>query len=72
MTDSLSFEVIETVAADDVDANELSPPLHEVIHPEALDSVFRNGSGSVTFDYRDYRVTVDAEGDVGLAPLESR
>jgi hypothetical protein len=48
-------------AREDVRVDELSPPLYDVIDPEALEELFRDTSGRVTFEYRDYEVTVDDE-----------
>lgn len=52
---------VATALADreNVPTDELSPPLYEVVDPEALASLFRNTSGRVTFEYREYEVTVD-------------
>lgn len=46
-------------ARENVDVDDLSPPLYDVIDPEALEALFRDTSGCVTFQYRDYEVTVD-------------
>jgi hypothetical protein len=51
-------------AHENVGVDELAPPLYDVIDPEALENLFRNTSGSVTFEYREYEVTVDDEYDV--------
>jgi hypothetical protein len=48
-------------AREDVRVDELSPPLYNVIDLKALEELFRNTSGRVTFEYRDYEVTVDDE-----------
>lgn len=39
----------------------LSPPLYDVIDPEALEDLFRNTSGRLVFEYGEYEVTVDDE-----------
>lgn len=44
-------------------------PLHEVVDPEALDTVFRDGAGRVSFEYEGYAVTVDNESGVEASPL---
>ena len=49
----------ELAAHENVDVDELSPPLYDVIDPEALEDLFRNTTGRVTFEYREYEVTVD-------------
>ena len=72
---SPSLAVVEAVAAAaDVDPADLHPPLYEAIDPIALDRLFADGSerssnrsGRVTFTYRDYEVTVAADGTVTLA-----
>lgn len=77
---SLTEAVIEAVAsASGLDALEVANefgPLYEVIDPSALDSLFQSSDGSsrsvgsVTFEYADYRVTVDQTGRVELANRE--
>jgi hypothetical protein len=72
MNDSLSYEIIEAIAdAEGVDPLELSIPLYDAIHPEALDSLFRDTTGHLTFEYHDYLVTVDHEGTVEVASVEA-
>ena len=67
---SLSVTVIEAVAAAKrVDPVDLPSPLADSIDPDALDVLFRNGTGRVSFDYSGYEVTVDANGTVDLAPF---
>lgn len=68
---NLSQSVVEAVAdAEGVDPLELSPPLYEVIDPDALDRVFAvtpaNGrmDGQLTFLYNGYEVTVCGDGYV--------
>ena len=66
---SLSTEVIRAIAAEEgVDALELSPPLYDVIDPDALDALFHNTSGRIAFEYRGYTVTVTSEGTVTTEP----
>ncbi|WP_408958616.1 HalOD1 output domain-containing protein [Natrinema sp. 74] len=77
---SLTEAVIEAIAAEsDLDALEIADefgPLYDVIDPSALDSLFQSAGGAgqpvgnVTFDYGDYRVTVDQTGRVELADGE--
>ncbi|WP_252699659.1 HalOD1 output domain-containing protein [Natronosalvus vescus] len=68
---STSQSVVEAVAeAEGVDPLELSPPLYDVIDPDALDQVFAPTSmesrmeGEVTFSYNGYEVTVCGDGYV--------
>ena len=77
---SLTEAVIEAVAsASGLDALEVANefgPLYDAIDPSALDSLFQSSGGSnrsvgsVTFEYADYRVTVDQTGRVELANRE--
>ena len=48
---------------------DITPPLYEVINPEALDALFRTNTGRVCFIYRGYIVSVDAERQVDLTPI---
>jgi len=58
--DNVTSTVASALAAhENVDVDELSPPLYDVIDPEALEELFRNTTGRVTFEYREYEVTVD-------------
>ena len=75
---SLSHAVVEAVAdREGVDVTELEPPafepLYSVVDPDALDAVFapthdggQRATGSVTFEYEGYTVTVDSDGTVDL------
>jgi len=70
---SVSNSVIATVAeAEDRDPTEISPPLYEVINPEALDQLFAatpttgRMSGEVRFSYKGYEVTVSGDGYVSV------
>lgn len=66
---SLSAAILEAIAArEGVDPTELRTPLYTVIDPEALASLFRNGTGQVTFTYHGYEITVSSEGDIDLQP----
>lgn len=67
--DTVINEVVETVAkAEDVDPLELTPPLYEVIDPDALESLFANNRvlGKVIFNYAGYEVSVFSDGDVSV------
>lgn len=52
---------------EDTDVCELQTPLYESIDPDALDTLFRNSTGQVTFEYLDYLVTVDSDRNVALS-----
>jgi len=61
--ETVSEAVLVAVAArEGVPEAELDPPLYEAIDPEALDAVFRDTSGRISFEYCGYRVTVDVDG----------
>ncbi|USZ71420.1 hypothetical protein NGM15_15280 [Natronosalvus halobius] len=70
---SLSLQIIEAVAERErTDPVELEPPLHSVIDPEALDSLFQSTSkrsranGTIQFDYCGYTVQISSSGGVQL------
>jgi len=73
--DSVSQRVVETVAeAEGVPPTELSPPLYEVVDPDALDRLFAAPSRSdsrVVFSYKNYEVTVDGEGLVSVSTADA-
>jgi hypothetical protein len=61
-SEDVTSAVVSALAAhENVATDELTPPLYDVIDPEALEDLFRNTSGSVTFEYGEYEVTVDDE-----------
>ena len=63
--DNVICEVVTTVAeVEDVDPLELTPPLYEVIDPDALESLFANDRtlGKVIFNYNGYEVSVFSDG----------
>ena len=67
--DNVSNEVVKRVAeAEDVDPLELTPPLYEVIDPDALESLFANDRvlGKVIFNYVGYEVSVFSDGYVSV------
>ena len=66
--DRTPSEAVLTAVADrdGIDPSDLTPRLSDVLDPEALDSLFKGGSATVTFDYRGYTVTVDQTGTVTL------
>lgn len=51
---------------ENVPVDELRPPLYDVIDAEALENLFRNTRGQVTFEYLSYDVTVDEEFNVDV------
>ena len=78
ITDVPSQAIVEAVAdAEGISPEELCPPayepLHTVIDPESLDSLFaprsdgrQRATGTVSFRYCGYIVCVDSEGTVTL------
>lgn len=73
VSNDVSRTVVEAVAeAKGIDPLELTPPLYEVIDPDALDQVFAasqtNGrmNGQVTFSYNEYEVTVCGDGYISV------
>jgi hypothetical protein len=71
-SDTPSVAIALAVAArEGVDPTELTPPLGEVVDPDALDALFdgrdeRSAERSVTFDYQGYRVEVSGDATVDL------
>ena len=68
-TRSVSRAVIDVVAAvEDTPPTELTPPLYDVVDPEALDNVFAGKAtlGKVVFNYNSYEISVDADGYVAV------
>lgn len=66
---SVSQAVIDAIAAvEGTPPTELSPPLYDVVDPEALNKVFAGKAslGKVVFDYNSYEVSVDADGHVAV------
>ena len=69
--ESVSIDVIETVAASRNEDPTSLPPLHEHVDPEALDSLFRqtNGrerTGTISFQYYGFVVTVSCDGETTI------
>lgn len=70
---NVSDKVVERIAeVEDVDPFERTPPLYEVIDPDALDQIFAatptagRMEGQVTFPYNGYEVTVCGDGYVSV------
>lgn len=64
--------VIEAIAdAEGVNPTELSPPLYEVIDPDALENLFTSGltSGKVVFNYNRCEVSVFSDEYVVVKPM---
>jgi hypothetical protein len=70
---TVSEAVLAAVAErEGVDETELETPLYEAIDPDALDDLFRDGRGHVSFQYAGYVVTIDHDRNIKLTPLNER
>lgn len=68
-SDDVILEVVEKIAAaENVDPLELTPPLYDVVDPDALEKLFDNDRtlGTFTFNYRGYEVSVLSDGCVSV------
>jgi hypothetical protein len=68
---SVSEKVIRAVAeAEGINPRVVTPPLYEVVDPEALDRIFQPSTGSgptngnLTFSYSGHQITVGENGEV--------
>jgi hypothetical protein len=61
--------VIEAIIDDDdIDEEARQAPLYEVIDLDALDELFRDGTGKVIFEYQSRVIAVDHDGTVQVLP----
>mgnify|MGYP006294201653 CR=1 FL=1 len=67
-SEAVLYEVAEQ---EDVQPEDLNPPLFEVVDPDALDALFKGDTGRVSFEYHGYAVTVDHSATVTLQSIES-
>lgn len=68
-TGTTSEVVLAAVAErEGVDEAELAEPLFRAIDPDALDRLFRDGHGRITFTYLGYRITVDGDRHIEVVP----
>lgn len=66
-----STAVVRAVAArEGVTPTELDRSLYNAVNPDALDTLFNESDGSVTFRFHGYIVTLDSEGDVELTEID--
>lgn len=66
---SVSRAVIDAVAAlENIPTAEVTPPLYDVVNPEALEKLFAGKAsvGKVVFNYNGYEVSVEADGYVAV------
>lgn len=64
---SMERAIINAVAnRENIEPEHLSVPLYDVIDPEALDSLFRDSFGYVTFRYHGYVVRIHHDRTVEL------
>lgn len=71
---TVSERVIHAIAdREAVSPLDISPPLFDAIDPDALDRLYGDGRDGITvvFEFAGYRVTVEADGHVDLAPLSA-
>ena len=77
-TESVTATVVEAVAtATNTPVTELDP-LYNVINPDALNLLYtptndgnqRQNNGQITFPYNDCEVTVHADGEVTVTPVQ--
>jgi hypothetical protein len=69
---TVTEKVISRVAeAEGVDERELRRPLYDVVDPDALNDIFRDGRGEVSFEYVGYAVTISygAVTEVDVSPV---
>ncbi|ARS90135.1 HalOD1 output domain-containing protein [Natrarchaeobaculum aegyptiacum] len=71
--DAIAVRIAQQVATlEDVDPIDLEPPLYEVVDVDALEALCGGPTshepftGSVSFDYRGYTITVDHEGSIDV------
>lgn len=72
--DTPSIQVVTQVASTEgIDPVELTPPLHDVVDPDALDAFVRRADAEATieFSYRGHSVCVDGTGHVAVTPAAS-
>lgn len=65
----VSQTIVETIAeAEGIDPLELTPPLYDVIDPDALADLFTDGRtiGRIIFNYNSFEVSVFSDGYVSI------
>jgi hypothetical protein len=71
---SISYDLVRTVAAEKGVDPEALAPLHDVIDPDALESMFDGADGSVlraghiSFSYERFTVKIDHDPSISLTP----
>jgi hypothetical protein len=66
-----STMVVEKIANHkEMPPTELSPQLHSIIDPDALDALLETDAVQVEFTYAGYRVTVNDDGDIHANPVD--
>lgn len=63
--------VFEVADREGVDPLEIQVPLYDAINPDALESLFRESPGRLTFTYMEYIVTVTHEHEVSVIARDS-
>lgn len=67
--ESVCLGVVTAVAESAGVAPDELRPLHDVVDPDALETLFKKEDGMVTFLYEGNSVTVTGAGDVTLEPM---
>lgn len=63
----ITHEILTAVAErEGVAPTDLDEPLYGVVDPDALESLFRTGTGTVTFSYLGYEVVVHSDDRVSI------
>ncbi|MDS0257994.1 hypothetical protein NDI56_01070 [Haloarcula sp. S1CR25-12] len=71
MKDNVGLEravVLAVARSEGIEPAALREPLFDALDGDALDRLFRDTTGHVTFEYQGYEVTVSSDGDVSLEP----
>jgi uncharacterized ParB-like nuclease family protein len=67
----LSRKIVTTVAEmEETDPTDLTRPLARAIDTDAVEMIFRDTTGELTFEYLDYEVTVDSADRVEVQPVD--
>lgn len=67
-SDAIVHRILTAVAThEQCDVLDL-PPLSEIIDPDALGRITQESNAEITFSYHGYRVSIDGDGHVDVAP----
>lgn len=64
--DNLVPSIVQVIASLDNSSPDELPPLHDVVDPDALETLLTTADHplSITFEYHTYRVTVSSDGSI--------